>query len=333
VSADNPLVSVVVPTYKQQAYIDACLEALTTQTHEALEILVVNDHSPDGTAEKLEAWRARDPRIEVLLNPSKGDAQAINFGIQRSRGRYIAVHASDDIYRPTFIARLLEALERAGAEAGLAYSQVECFDDTGRVSGTIGQDADPSLSATHPHTATLLVRGAIVPSPAMMLRREVYERLGLWSKEFPSCPDYELILRTSLYFRLVHVPEVLCRYRVHSGSTHAAHRKARRTEESELSLLEAFFSRRDLPGELVGLRERALARTYASAAVSYFENDYPSDARRCGALAIRLDPALAADPLLRRALRLSRLPEPVFRAARRALRVLKRTLDPSVDRS
>lgn len=92
----KPLISVVVPCYNVEAYLDGTMNSLVNQSYENLEIILVDDGSVDGTAMLCDQWAELDPRIKVVHQENGGLSHARNVGIERSKGEYISFVDSDD---------------------------------------------------------------------------------------------------------------------------------------------------------------------------------------------------------------------------------------------
>ena len=84
--SDRPLVSVVVPVYNVERYVEQCVESLTGQTLADIEVILVNDGSTDGSLELLRAAEARDARVRVIDKPNGGYGAAVNRGLDEARG-------------------------------------------------------------------------------------------------------------------------------------------------------------------------------------------------------------------------------------------------------
>lgn len=97
-SASSPLFSVVIPAYKAAAFIRQTLRSVYAQTEQDFEIVVVNDGSPDDTADILA--QETDPRLRVITQPNGGECAARNRGVRESRGTYVAFLDSDDAWLP-----------------------------------------------------------------------------------------------------------------------------------------------------------------------------------------------------------------------------------------
>lgn len=115
----EPLISVIVPIYQVEAYLERCVESLRGQTYENLEIILVDDGSPDGCPSMCDAYAKKDLRIRVIHQENSGLSGARNAGIRASRGEYLAFVDSDDYVAPDFIRALYDVLK----ETGCAISQ------------------------------------------------------------------------------------------------------------------------------------------------------------------------------------------------------------------
>ena len=93
---DNPLISVIVPVYKVEKYLDRCLESIVNQTYTNLEIILVDDGSPDNCPAMCDAWADKDSRIRVFHIENHGVANARNFALSKATGEYIGFVDSDD---------------------------------------------------------------------------------------------------------------------------------------------------------------------------------------------------------------------------------------------
>ena len=112
-----PLVSVVVPIYNVEAYLDRCVESIVNQTYENLEIILVDDGSPDGCPAMCDAWKLRDDRIQVIHKSNAGLGMARNSGIDAATGKYIFFIDSDDYIESCLVSRCVDSAERYKSDA------------------------------------------------------------------------------------------------------------------------------------------------------------------------------------------------------------------------
>ena len=106
----EPLVSVIVPVYKVEAYLDKCVESLVAQDLREIEIILVDDGSPDNCPALCDAWAQRDERIRVLHKENGGLSSARNAGVAIARAPYVGFVDSDDYVAPNMYSRLLASI-------------------------------------------------------------------------------------------------------------------------------------------------------------------------------------------------------------------------------
>ena len=112
----NELVSVVVPIYNVEKYLDRCISSIASQTYRNLEIILVDDGSPDNCPVICDEWAVKDPRIVVIHKQNEGLGRARNTGIDHANGAYICFFDSDDYIEPDTIYECVEALTKNNAD-------------------------------------------------------------------------------------------------------------------------------------------------------------------------------------------------------------------------
>ncbi len=105
------LISVIVPVYKVEEYLDLCIQSIVDQTYGDLEIILVDDGSPDRCPEMCDAWAKKDSRIRVIHQKNAGGAAARNVALDVVRGKYISFVDSDDYISPHFYEYLVSAFD------------------------------------------------------------------------------------------------------------------------------------------------------------------------------------------------------------------------------
>lgn len=120
-----PMISVIVPVYRAEAFLRKCTDSILRQSHQDLELLLIDDGSPDGSGALCDAIAAEDSRVRVFHKPNGGVSSARNLGLGEARGEYIAFVDSDDYLEPQALALLLTALRESGADsAGCGHFNV-----------------------------------------------------------------------------------------------------------------------------------------------------------------------------------------------------------------
>lgn len=112
----NYLVSVIVPVYKVEAYVESCLKSITNQTYSNIEILVVDDGSPDKSGEICDICALEDTRIKVFHQKNSGVTKARQFALKQANGEYVAFVDSDDILAKDAIEYWLNQITKHNSE-------------------------------------------------------------------------------------------------------------------------------------------------------------------------------------------------------------------------
>lgn len=126
----SPLISVIVPIYKVELYLDKCIDSIVNQTYKNLEIILVDDGSPDECPVKCDEWAKKDSRIQVVHKKNGGLSSARNAGIINAKGEYLYFLDSDDSITPNCLELLVKTSEKypmaqivqAGASATEGFS-------------------------------------------------------------------------------------------------------------------------------------------------------------------------------------------------------------------
>ena len=130
---DLPLISVVVPVYRVEKYLDHCIQSIAEQTYSNLEILLVDDGSPDGSGAICDRWAARDSRIRVFHKQNAGAGAARNTALDAARGEIITFVDSDDYLHPNMFSHLCglmkDGVEIAECEIGITERDDLAMDD------------------------------------------------------------------------------------------------------------------------------------------------------------------------------------------------------------
>ena len=125
------LISIIVPIYKVEPYLDRCIQSIVAQTYDNLEIILVDDGSPDSCPAICDAWAKKDSRIRVIHKENGGLSDARNAGMAVATGKYVSFIDSDDHIAPEFIAKLYEAIVNTGAQ--IAECATDYVDEDGTV--------------------------------------------------------------------------------------------------------------------------------------------------------------------------------------------------------
>lgn len=223
-----PCVSVIVTTFNRAKLLAETLGSIRAQTYTDFELIIVDNMSEDGTMEYVAGLA--DPRIRYFRNPNYGIiATNRNYGIQRAAGKYIAFCDDDDLWFADKLRQQVALLEQ-NPDVALCYTNAEMFigDNVIRKSMT-----DRRIRRNH---FFQLLRGNYIQNSSTLVRRQMFEELGLLSTDRALFEDYEMWLRIARHHPLAGIDASLIRYRVHadnaSGNRAAGTLRAIRTLKS-----------------------------------------------------------------------------------------------------
>lgn len=202
-TADRGLVSIVLPTYNRAHLLPGAIESVLAQTWQHLELIVVDDNSPDQTAEVVAGYD--DPRIRYLKNdPNLRLPRALNRGFAEARGEFLTWTSDDNFFAPTAIERMVGRLQKGDCD--FVYADYWLFAETDP-SGepvVIRQDRLPD--------ALRLEKGNHIGACFLYTRR-LYETVGDYDPELFLVEDYDYFIRASKQFSFCHIPEPLYYFR------------------------------------------------------------------------------------------------------------------------
>ncbi|MBU1047346.1 MAG: glycosyltransferase [Candidatus Omnitrophica bacterium] len=205
---EEPLISVIVPTYNRAHFLKEAIESVLAQTYKNLEIIIVDDGSTDNTSKLVEKFT--DKRIIYLHQDNKGVSVARNRGIQRAKGEYISFLDSDDIWLPQKLQKQLEVFKTSRFNPGVVYTGIQYMDHNGN------PKKQKKLSKYRGNIFNKLLRKNIAGiGSTMLVKRECFDKCGLFDENLPSREDLDILIRISQYFAVDYVPEFLTLERIH----------------------------------------------------------------------------------------------------------------------
>jgi len=215
----TPLVSIVVPAYRNAPFIEATMRSILDQDHRELEVIVADHSSDDGTLDRLQQFAA-DPRVTIVTTPAGGGAPANWRRVtELATGRYLKLVCGDDIIRPQLVSRQVARLE-ANPRATIAASQRDIVDARGGVlisarglgglKGTV--DGREALRRTVRSGTNIFGEPGCV-----MFRREAFMEAGGWDDRWPYLIDEASYARMLLLGDLEAIDASLAAFRLSAG--------------------------------------------------------------------------------------------------------------------
>jgi len=216
-----PLVSVICLCHNQAPYVRQALDSVLAQTYPALELLVVDDASTDGSRAVIQEFLAVHPTVQaIFFDENQGNCRAFNHAFYQSHGEFILDIAADDVLLPERIARQVTGFQTAGERAGVLFHNARYIDENSNPLGTYFPIDDRSRSripVPEGDLFTALLRYRPVCSPTMFIRRAVLDELGGYDETL-AYEDFDFWIRSSRNWLYAYQDEVLTEKRVRSDS-------------------------------------------------------------------------------------------------------------------
>jgi len=219
VTTDTPLVSVILPAYNAQVYIAQAVASVLEQDYANLELLVVDDGSTDGTAEHP---ALQDRRIRVLHQANAGPAAARNLGLTAAGGDLIAFMDADDLWLPGKLTAQVGYLQ-AHPDISIVFGRFQRWlaEPDGSFSTPPANQARPTLPVLAQPSGwiyTDLLLDSVIHIITAMVRKPVFDTVGLFDTRLPTGEDYDFWLRASRQFKIDQLAQTLACYRIHPTS-------------------------------------------------------------------------------------------------------------------
>lgn len=181
----QPLISVIIPTYNRAAWLKEAIDSVLSQTAQRIELMIVDDGSTDHTHE----WTAGyGEQLHYLYQDNQGVSSARNLGIRSSHGKYIALLDSDDLWLPDKLTRQIAIMEQQ-PDVQLCHTEEIWIRRGVRVNSK--KKHQKYGGYIFPYCLPLCV---ISPS-SVMVRRTLFDEVGYFDETLPACEDYDLWLR------------------------------------------------------------------------------------------------------------------------------------------
>lgn len=232
-----PLVSIVIPVYNGERFLNESLESVFAQTFRDYEVVCVDDGSTDGSCALLKEYGAR---VRVIQQANAGQSAARNAGVRHATGVYVAFLDQDDRWYPSKLAQQVAILNTA-PDVALVHCNYDMIDADGRML-LAGAALVERASALASPLGRLIGETLVFPS-AMLLRRDIFQRVGGFCHELRGFEDFDLIARLKLQGRFVLINESGMAYRVHAeGFSQAGRGEVIRSRESFLLRMRALYA-------------------------------------------------------------------------------------------
>ena len=208
----SPLVSVIVPTYNRCELVIRAVESVLVQSYSNIECIVIDDHSTDGTADRLLDIAPSDDRLRIIQHITNRHVSAArNTGLNAAEGEFIAFLDDDDTWLPDKIEKQVRLLASSSPQVGLVYCWFDIYRDKQLIGGR-----HPTLSGNV--FDEMMLSQPLGNASTVMVRRSVLDIVEGFDEDLLRGNDGDFIRRVAQHFEVNLVPEVLVHYFVdHDG--------------------------------------------------------------------------------------------------------------------
>ncbi len=269
-----PKVSVVIPTYNRPEFLASAIASVLNQTFQDFEIIVVDDASTDETPEVVDSFK--DSKIKYIRHEiNKGGSAARNTGIKASSSEYIAFLDDDDEWLPEKLKKQVEILDNCPQKVGGVYTGFLKIDKASEK--IIGQSIPLGKGS---FIDDLIKDNRIGTTSTHLLRRECFQKVGLFDENLPSSQDFDMWVRLSREFHFEFIKEPLVKYSFHE-------KRISTDVEKKIKGIEIILERY---GQLLATNRRSCSQSYLSLGVLYCYNGNTKKGRESLLKAIKLYP-------------------------------------------
>jgi len=208
----NDLVSIVVPVYNAEKYLDKSLQSCFDQTYQNIEIIAVNDGSTDSSLEILNSYA---DRIRIISQKNKGVAGAINTGIRNMKSNWYKLLDADDILYPNCVEILTSEIEKVNDKKTIIFGNYDFINSKGEIVDEKVEINRNNWDLFHQNVD--LLGYCFVNSDTAIMHKETFTKYGFYNETYRHSEDYEMFLNLCLIhgFRLHIIEKKLAMYRIH----------------------------------------------------------------------------------------------------------------------
>src|SRR3990172_8452891 len=222
-----PRVSVIIPSYNHEKYVAQTIQSVLDQTYQDFEIVITDDGSTDSTVEELEKFKDSRIRIFTFKN-NMGACVAAKKCILESKGEYIAVLSSDDMFLPDKLEKQVKFLNEH-PEIWIVFGYAHIIDEDGN--DFCDENHFYYNIFKQPNRTRFewlnyfFYTGNALCHPSALIRRRCYEEIGYYDERLAQIPDFDFWIRACLKHDIYIIPENLIKFRVRAGEANVSGNK------------------------------------------------------------------------------------------------------------
>ncbi len=212
----SPRVSIGLPVYNGEKFIQGALDSLLQQNYEDFELIISDNASTDRTGDVCKSYAEKDKRIRYYENKSNyGAMWNYRRVFELSQGKYFKWAAHDDECYPTMLRRCVETLDQAPNSVALVYPRAEIIDEHGQIVGEPPDHVDSNEARPHRRLARVLFHVALAHSFYGLIRRNLLRRIRGYGH---IASDHVILAELAMWGLIWEIPEVLFRIRIYPGN-------------------------------------------------------------------------------------------------------------------
>lgn len=275
-SKTNPKVTIILPTYNRAHLVSRAVTSVLNQTYQDFELIIVDDCSIDNTEEIIENFCKQDQRVICIKHSrNKGGNAARNTGIKAARAEYIAFQDSDDEWLPGKLEKQVELLENMSRdEAGVVYTAFW------RIEGKDKTYNPGNIKNKEGNIQAELLKGNFITTPSVLIKKECFEKAGLFDEDFPRLQDWEMWLRVAKYYHFKYINEPLLNSYYYADSISA-------NSQALIKALELIVTKYFTE---IGKERKLLAKYYIDIATLFLKDGNMGKGRRYLIKSLTVDP-------------------------------------------
>lgn len=250
-----PLVSIITPTYNRVSYLDETIRSVLSQDYPRIEYIVLDDGSTDNTIQALEKYAGK---LIYETHSNMGETRTVNKGWSMSHGEIVAVVNSDDPLLPGAVSAAVKFME-SNTDIVVAYPDWDIIGPDSQVKKHVRAPEYNYLDMVRYHRCHV--------GPGAFIRRTSIELAGGRDPDIKYVADLEFWLRLGLYGKFARIPLTLATWRDHADSVSNSCKSVEMAEE-HIILVQKYFSRSDLPKDIIKLKDDSMCWAYGVAAMA-----------------------------------------------------------------
>lgn len=234
----NPLISIVLPVFNGEKYLNLAIDSVIEQTYVNFELIIVDNNSTDSTRDIIQKYTARDKRVKSFICKEKGIVPALNKGLSKCNGTFIARIDDDDIWLTNKLEVQLEFFKH-NPLLTLIGTSIILIDEKGNKLPP-RRAFNNGMSLNQKQISRKLNRNNLFCHSSILIRKEVMEEMGGYSSRFTHCEDYYLWFNVVKNHNAEILENQLVYYRVHKESISIDSYVNQRINSFHLRLLNSF---------------------------------------------------------------------------------------------